>query len=136
MKLKATSLFSALLLTLAAASFAEGAGNAPAPAAPAAPAVSAQDEAPVLVTTQGTVESNCEQAASAPLFQVAFEKPQTSLALKCGSCSTSNCRGANRGQMCWTGGVNGQWGNCNIYSGGNICDTGGWECQCGVGPLP
>ena len=51
----------------------------------------------------------------------------------CGSCSSANCNGAIRGQMCWTGSG---WGNCNIYSGGYRCSTGGWECQCGTGPLP
>jgi len=53
----------------------------------------------------------------------------------CGACSTSNCQGALRGQICYLGGSQ-VWGNCNIYSGGYRCSTGGWECQCGTGPLP
>lgn len=145
MKLKTLSMFSALLLALAAASFAEGAGNAPAQTAavaqaaaeaPAVPASPAEADAPVLLTSQSSLESNCDQAASPPLFQLAFEKPVAGLAINCGPCSQSQCRGARIGQICWTGGVNGHWGNCNLYTGGNFCEEGGWECQCGSGPLP
>lgn len=133
MKLATPSLFAALLLALASVATAADTTTA---AQPAAPVVQAEAAA-APVAAQDIVESNCQKAqGGSVLFQVAFEKPQANLVMGCGACSSAQCQGANRGQMCWTGGVHGQWGHCNIYSGGNICDTGGWECQCGVGPLP
>ena len=135
---KATSLlFTALLLTLASVA---GAADVPAaaPAAEAAP-LAALDSAPIpSAFTAPAAASECGRASvSSPFLTVAWEKGADGLAPNsCGACSTPNCNGALRGQMCWLGGIQGGWGHCNIYSGGYRCDTGGWECQCGVGPLP
>ena len=56
----------------------------------------------------------------------------------CGACSDPQCQGSPRGTFCWAGSPwNNGPGNCNIYSGGFICSPGGgWDCQCGSGPLP
>ena len=123
-------LFSALLLSLAAvASAAETTAPATTDAQAAVELTAAQPEVATAVTTP-----NCDASTDSPLFQTAFDKGAASLGQTCGSCSTSNCRGALRGQMCWINGYG--WGHCNIFSGGNICSTGGWECQCGAGDLP
>ncbi len=78
-----------------------------------------------------TAKQDCENQAGG-LFQPEWITPSAA-PNSCGSCSSSNCKGALRGQACWTGSG---WGWCNIYSGGFRCSTGGWECQCGTGPLP
>lgn len=81
--------------------------------------------------TDSVMEKDCEPTDNG-LFQNEWLQPTSSFN-SCGACSSSNCKGAIRGQACWTGSG---WGNCNIYSGGYRCSTGGWECDCGVGPLP
>ena len=52
----------------------------------------------------------------------------------CGACSEPICQGAARGQGC--GWDSGGQKHCNIFSGGFMCPTGWWECQCRSGPLP
>ncbi len=78
--------------------------------------------------------TGCDPAA-APLVPLPVAQAGVSASsLACGSCSDANCVGAPRGQICNLSG--GGWGHCNIFSGGNLCSTGGWECQCEAGPLP
>lgn len=126
--LKTAFLSSALLLTLSAVAGAVEKASS----ADAAPAVVANEAAPVLAA----VDSGCDKANSSPFFQVSFEKPTASFSMQCGSCSSGGCAGGFIGQMCWTGGINGQWGNCNLYSGGYSCSDGNLECSCGYGPIP
>lgn len=130
-----TLLLGVLLLAFAPVAFAE---ENPAPA----PEVTLPSEglpegtvlASVLVSQESAPEAQCEQPGS--LFvPMAWQTSAQALPRNCGACSSSNCVGAPRGQMCWVGGGFG-WGNCNIYSGGYVCPTGGWECACGIGPLP
>ena len=96
--------------------------------APAPLAVQPADEP----TDEAQTEAKPECDAPDGLFQSEW-KQGVAFNNSCGSCSSSNCRGAYRGQPCWTGSG---WGNCNIYSGGFICSSGGWECSCASGPLP
>ena len=76
-----------------------------------------------------TPAADCQSAAD-PALAIGLPEPAP-MAQNCGSCSTSPCKGVPRGTRC---GSPGWW--CNIYSGGFMCPTGGWECQCGHGPLP
>lgn len=134
MKTSTTLIVTALLLALASVAGAD----VPAPAPAEAP-LAALDPAPIpSAVTAPAPAGECGRASiSSPFLTVAWEKPADGLAPNsCGACSTPNCNGALRGQMCWLGGIQGGWGHCNIYSGGYRCETGGWECQCGVGPLP
>ena len=128
--LKTLVLSSVLLVSLAAAAGAAETASAPLPAA-AADLPAAAEAVPATVTPAG----NCDRAAAAPLYRSAVEKDSDALAATCGTCSAAGCSGAPRGQMCWTGGIHGQWGRCNVYSG-NSCPAGGWECACGTGPIP
>lgn len=112
-----------------------------------APAVGAADEAaPILETAPPSQASPAEvvgaegiaafaggcQATDDPSLASDGQDATPASDQYCGACSTSNCDGAARGQMCWTGSA---WGNCNIFSGGHMCSTGGWECQCSTGDL-
>ncbi len=124
--LKTAFLSSALLLTLASVA---GAAEKAAAVDDAAPVAAT---APVLASTDG----NCDAAKDSPFFQVSFTKPTAAFSMQCGSCSSGGCAGGFIGQMCWTGGINGQWGNCNLYSGGYSCTDGNFECSCGYGPIP
>lgn len=78
---------------------------------------------------------DCEATSGDLLLDLGLPEP-TPAAINCGACSTPNCQGAARGQRCHLGPIIGGWGWCNIYSGGFMCPTGGWECSCGTGPLP
>ncbi|MCB1057120.1 MAG: hypothetical protein KDD11_16580 [Acidobacteria bacterium] len=102
-----------------------------APPAPAAPAADSLEATPLV-----SVASSC-QADGQSLIATGTPDaaPLAGPGQTCGSCSTGGCAGATRGRACYLGSGYG-WGNCNIYSGGYLCPTGGWECQCGQGPLP
>jgi hypothetical protein len=128
MKLIQTVFVAALLVAAAPAALA--AGQAPDLGAEAeAPAA----EAPVDLSFLDAPAAGCEAEAGAAL---AVDDPEGSpVALSCGACSSANCQGANRGQICHLG-IGGGWGHCNIYSGGYLCPSGGWECDCASGPLP
>lgn len=132
MKIATNFLFAALVLALASAA---GAAEAPATVAGESPAPVAQ-AAPgeVVVAPAG----HCERAPGATLFSAGW-KPAgaaASLVQMCGMCSNDPCKNVPRAQRCWKPGVSGGWGWCNIYSGGYLCEEGGWECQCGSGILP
>lgn len=79
-----------------------------------------------------TPAEGCEAGGDA-LIAMEWQEPTPAGTQYCGSCSTPNCNGAPRGQLCWTGSG---WGHCNIFSGGYMCPTGGWDCQCKGGVLP
>jgi len=148
MKVAMTLLIAGFLLVTVSVS---GADN-PA-ASPAAASVEAGPEAaptpqalPAELQEKGTFASpagGCDPAIASGLQATPFDPPKGTLqepdpvpaAQTCGACSSSNCVGAPRGQSCYLGSGQG-WGHCNIYSGGFMCPTGGWECQCGSGPLP
>lgn len=125
MKIATNFLFAALLLAIASAA---GAADQPAAAPEKAGA------AAVVVADEG----HCEKAPGATLFTAGWQKADAaaSLVQMCGTCSSDPCKNVPRAQRCWKPGISGGWGWCNIYSGGNICEEGGWECQCGSGPLP
>lgn len=136
MKVATTLLIAGVLL--AAASF--GADNPAASPEAASPEITPAPQAqpPELVKDEAlaTPAGDCEATGDALIASGLQEPEPVPAAQTCGACSSSNCIGAPRGQACWLGGTQGGWGNCNIYSGGNRCSTGGWECQCGTGPLP
>lgn len=126
MKLIQRLLLAVLLVAPAAAALADAPVVSPEPQPPASPA-------PVTEEDLFSPAADCDPAAEAV---TPIEGQETLFATgTCGSCSSSNCVGAPRGQICHLGSGMG-WGNCNIYSGGYRCSTGGWECSCGTGPLP
>lgn len=127
MKIATKFLFAALVLALASAA---GAAEPPAPAAEQQPAAAGE----VVVAPAG----HCETAPGATLFTAGWKQggAAASLVQMCGLCSSDPCKNVPRAQRCWKPGISGGWGWCNIYSGGNFCEEGGWECQCGSGPLP
>lgn len=118
--------FFAAVSVAGAAPAAQSPEVAPPAAAPAADSL----EATALVPAA----SSCQADGQA---LIATGTPDaTELAGKpCGACSTGNCGGAPRGQICYISGQ-GWTGHCNIFSGGYMCPTGGWDCQCQSGPLP
>lgn len=120
-------LSSAMLIALAGVA---GAAETAAPVAEVIPVVAAAAPADQAFVVK---ESECDRA---PLYQAAFAKPTAAFSMQCGGCSSGGCAGGFIGQMCWTGGINGQWGNCNLYTGGYMCSDGNWECSCGAGPIP
>jgi hypothetical protein len=130
-------LFCALFLLMSATVVAADDAGVPAVESAVAQSAVTVDEVSVPETldtaeeANSAVEKDCEPTDNG-LFQNEWIQP-TAAPNSCGSCSSSNCKGAIRGQACWTGSG---WGYCNIYSGGFRCPTGGWECDCGVGPLP
>jgi hypothetical protein len=130
MKVARTILLTALLLATASA---VRAAEATAPA----PGVAPQSQAPASEFLAGELfgapASDCGTFVD-PMRGSGGQDPIPAAQI-CGSCSTPNCSGAIRGQICSLGSGQG-FGNCNIYSGGFRCPTGGWECQCGSGPLP
>lgn len=131
---KTTLLLGVLLLAFAPMAFAEE-NPAPAPEVtlPSADLPEGTVLASALVAPSSKTEADCGESTS-PFVPMNWAT-SSQLKLNCGACSSSNCVGAPRGQMCWVGGGFG-WGHCNIYTGGEICPTGGWECTCGIGPLP
>jgi hypothetical protein len=94
------------------------------------PALAPEQSAPALDTPGMSCSS--DEALSVP---GTGQEPLPMGPQDCGACSTDGCAGALRGSLCWTGGVMG-WGYCDLYTGGNRCPTGGWECSCGTGPIP
>lgn len=129
MKLTTTLLIAGLFLVTATAATAGEAEATQAALAVEAPSATLQPFGVDAVVAPG---ANCGDAPDA-LTSVDGQEPIPTVGT-CGSCSTDGCAGAPRGQICalpWGG-----WGNCNIYSGGYRCSTGGWECQCGSGGLP
>lgn len=87
-----------------------------------------------LEESASTVGQDCEPTLD---LEAALGMPDpTFAAINCGACSSSNCVGVPRGTRCHLGPFIGGSGWCNIYSGGFMCPTGGWECSCGTGPLP
>lgn len=129
MKLLKTLVCAAALLTSASV-FAADAPLPSADTAKAAVEAPQADQATPEAGVSSDAKKDCDPAAD--MFKNEWQVEEKGFN-SCGSCSSSNCRGALRGQSCWTGSG---WGNCNIYSGGYRCSTGGWECQCGTGPLP
>lgn len=129
MKIATNFLFAALVLALASAA---GAAEPPAPASEQQPAAAAAAE--VVVAPAG----HCERAPGATLFTAGWKQgaAAASMVQMCGLCSNDPCKNVPRAQRCWKPGISGGWGWCNIYSGGYLCEEGGWECQCGSGPLP
>jgi hypothetical protein len=131
MKLATNLLVAGLLLATASAvgaAEAEGAPDpAPAPQSEASPSLSLVGEWLVAASP------DCGAGGEA-LLSLGGQEPVPT-AMNCGACSTSNCVGVPRGTPCSLGGGQGS-GHCNNYSGGFTCPQGGWECQCGQGPLP
>lgn len=126
MKSATTLLFAALFLFAAPAVFADEAPSATIEPVPVeTQAADVQDET---LATPAQDCSNTETLLEGTVLQETTPASQT-----CGSCSSSGCRGAIRGQFCYTGSG---WGNCNIFSGGYMCPEGGWDCQCSSGDLP
>lgn len=125
MKLTTTLLLAGMLLmTVSAANAASQNATpnlAPAPQAQALPSASPRAEVPA------TPATSCKLTAGAlpPVVDQSFT---------CGACSDSICVGATRGQIC--GIDSGGYKHCNIFSGGFMCSTGGWACQCRSGVLP
>jgi hypothetical protein len=98
--------------------------------------VSSQDVSPDLASDEAlSLITDCE-AGGIQWAAAGQDELNPAEVQYCGSCSESNCQGAIRGQICHLGGVSGGWGHCNIFSGGYMCSTGGWECQCRGGVLP
>ncbi len=132
MKLATTLLLTGLLVASASALSASD--------QPAVPDLQQAAQAPALgspaVTAPSTSAPSCDPAVSSLVALPVAQAGVSASSLPCGSCSDSNCVGAPRGQICHLSGVNGGWGHCNIFSGGYMCATGGWECQCQAGPLP
>jgi hypothetical protein len=121
-------LAAALLLALTSAVAAEappsGSTIVPAPATQAAEPTT--DEA--LLGLGGECELDGDS-----LILTGIEGATPAVVQYCGSCSEPICRGAIRGSSCGTAGSG---KHCNIFSGGYMCPTGGWECQCQAGDLP
>jgi hypothetical protein len=133
MKIATTLVVTGLLLITASAVSAATNDSAQAPTA-TAPAQSGQT---LLVgdSLVSNLSGNCGADANQQIAAGTAEPtPQGPLQF-CGSCSTGGCAGRERGSICYLGGPV-TWGHCNIYSGGYLCSTGSWECQCGYGPLP
>lgn len=128
MKLTTTLLVAGLLFATAPAI---GAAEENTPVPETAPPSQASPSELVGAEGLAGVAGSCE-ATGAPLLAGDGQDATPTDTQYCGACSTSNCNGAARGQMCWTGSA---WGNCNIFSGGFRCSTGGWECQCSTGDL-
>ena len=130
-----TSLLVVVFLTLAAAAagaetLAASPETAPAMTAPAATPAVASPEA----TAQLAPDASCPTDGQALI--IAGTPDSMELAGRsCGPCSTGGCNGAPRGQICYISGQ-GWSGHCNIFSGGYMCPTGGWDCQCQAGDLP
>lgn len=116
----------ALLLVTVSAVRAADTTSAPDPA----PALETAQQAPVL----GNSGQSCD-ADSQPLVSVGGQEAVPMAFNTCGSCSFDGCAGARRYSLCWTGRVEG-WGYCDMYTGGNLCPSGGLECSCGTGPIP
>ncbi len=129
-----TFLFAALLLSLVSVA---GAADNPTPAPVVAPA--AQDLLAEVVSPEpAAAPTNCgKKTLSSPFVQLAWESgnDNNTRVINCGGCSDSQCVGVPRGQRCWLSGY-GWTAHCNIFSGGYMCSTGGWECQCAPGDLP
>lgn len=123
-------LAAALLLALAPVA---GAANQAAtdleiPAAPPSPS------AAVALDDLFAAESGCGDAEPA-VAALDGQTDEIQLATQyCGACSVPACQGARRGQGC--GWDSGGQKHCNIFSGGFMCPTGWWECQCQSGDLP
>ena len=130
MKVFKTLMIALFLLSAATAVGATEADLVTLDAEPAA-VETAEAQVPQVAEEAPSKTKDCENQ-NGSLFQSEWMEPAAGFN-SCGSCSSSNCNGALRGQPCWTGSG---WGHCNIYSGGYRCSTGGWECQCGTGPLP
>ena len=134
MKLTHVLVVSVLFFALPWISKADDTGAVPGDEVTAAVQVEARTTDSAEAAFPPALEVGCGEALS--FSPMAAWKEEAGLAPQsCGSCSSSGCRGAIRGQQCYLGSGQG-WGNCNIYSGGYRCSTGGWECQCGSGPLP
>lgn len=105
--------------------------------------VAAEEDAPVVVAPQsqdllsqllGGEAPNTPAGQCDPATLVDGQEPTLAATQFCGSCSETICRGSIRGGRCRVG--VGSWGHCNIFSGGFMCATGGWDCQCQSGDLP
>lgn len=122
------------LLVLASAA----AADAPAPDLQTPPLDAAPQESATAIqlddlfaTGDGCAPGDREQATVAGLDG----QDELQLATQyCGACSVPICQGARRGQGC--GWDSGGQKHCNIFSGGFMCPTGWWECQCQSGVLP
>ncbi len=135
MKLMKSALLFGLTLALA---LAVSATDTPLPgtetAAPTPALQPLTTEEPALEASEAEVQTALAQSErcpqdSAPLMNLDWmQGKQFAGSQTCGSCSSSNCNGATRGQLCYVGSGQG-WGNCNIWLG-NMCSTGGWKCVC------
>jgi len=121
-KLTMNLLVVALLLATATAVRAAETGTAP--------TLDTAQQAPALESP----DTSCSTDGQS-LVAVDGQEPVPMAFNTCGSCSTDGCAGALRGSLCWTGTAQG-WGYCDLYTGGNRCPSGGWECSCGTGPIP
>lgn len=132
MKRSLILLAAALLLTIASAGSVRAAETAGAPSPELVPAAQGVPTLSLGDATLSTPAESCQADATRLITTGGPDVTETSTQT-CGSCSTSNCVGALRGQFCNTGSG---LGHCNIFSGGFMCPTGGWECQCESGALP
>lgn len=127
--------FLAVLTLLVLAPLA-AAADAPAGLQPPPPAASRQSAPAVELDDLFAAGDDCAPASGEQATVAGLDgEGELQLATQyCGSCSDPICRGARRGQACgWDAG--GQK-HCNIFSGGFMCPTGWWECQCQSGDLP
>jgi len=130
---RATTLLAAGLLLMAAVAV-HAAEPQAAPDLSVTPQLQVEPTTLVGDSVLASLGTGCGNEAS-PTLAVGLPGAITTGTQYCGSCSTSNCRGAARGQICSLGG--GGFGHCNIFSGGYMCSDGsGWECQCEGGVLP
>lgn len=133
MKLTTTLLLAGLLLVAVSAANA-AAVPTPHPLAQASQAQQAPTSAATPAQVPATPATSCKMTAGSLLMAAGAQPPVVDQSFTCGACSDSICVGAPRGQIC--GFDSGGYKHCNIFSGGFMCSTGGWECQCRSGALP
>lgn len=117
-------------------------GTEPAAPAPALQPLAIEEpafEAPEAEVETASAQSEACPQDSAPLMNLDWmQGEQFASSQTCGSCSTPNCNGATRGQLCYLGPPVNGWGNCNIWAG-TMCSSGNWKCVCipqGGGGIP
>lgn len=76
-----------------------------------------------------SLAGNCGVNADRTLEAGLPDATETSPFDFCGNCSLYPCAGVQRGQICYLGGGQG-WGQCNIFTGTNLCSDGYYRCQC------
>lgn len=133
MKIVMTLVVAGLLVVTASAVSAATNDTAQAPTATAS--AQAVPTAPTLLVGESLVSNLTGGCGADHQLGAGTPEPTETAAGFCGACSLHNCAGLQRGTSC-TNPMTGLKGFCNIYSGGFKCSTGGWECECGSGPLP